>query len=346
MKILERTLNEIKELDQAKIREAKQRLDTLTKPQGSLGKLEKIAAKLAGITGDVFAPVDCKAHVVMAGDHGVVEEGVSAFSQEVTVAMIHNFLNQGAAINVLAQQVGAEVIVVDVGVAQEVGVEGLVVKKIKAGTDNFTQKAAMTEAEAIASIEVGIEVVEGLVDRGVNLIGTGEMGIGNTTSSSAIIAACTGLSVDDVVGYGSGIDDKGLARKQEVIKQGLKLNQPDSNNGIDILAKVGGLEIGAMAGMMLAAAAKRVPVIVDGVISGAAALIAQKLEPKVVGYLIPSHKSVEPAHIKTYETLGLEPMLDLDMRLGEGTGAVLAMNLVEAASRIIKEMATFEEIGL
>ncbi len=343
MKLLSKTIEQVEELDEAKMTEAKKRLDSLTKPPGSLGQLEDVAIKLAGITGELFPQVDYKQHVVMAGDHGVVSEGVSAFPQEVTVQMVHNFLNGGAAVNVLANQVGAEVSIVDIGVAEEITADGLINKKVKLGTDNLAQGPAMSRQEAVTSLEVGIEVANNLVAEGANLIGTGEMGIGNTTPSSAILAAMTDLSLDEIVGYGTGIDDQGLKKKKEIIKQALKLNQPQADDGIDVLTKVGGLEIGGMAGVMLGAAAKRVPVLVDGLISGAAALIAKQIEPQVTHYLLPSHKSEEPGHIRMHQLLDLKPMLDLNMRLGEGTGAVLGMELVEAATRIISGMATFEE---
>lgn len=343
MNLLKETLAGIRVLDQKKMAEAKERLDSLTKPVGSLGKLEEIAIKLAGITGDVFARVDQKVHIIMAADHGVAVEGVSAFSQEVTIQMVNNILNGGAAINVLARQAAAEITIVDIGVAGDVSAEKLINRKIKRGTDNLIKGPAMTREEAVASLETGIEVVNELIDKGANLVGTGEMGIGNTTSSSAILAAITGLPLDEIVGFGSGIDQERLIHKKKIIKEALKKNRPDINDSIDILAKVGGLEIGGMAGVMLGAAGRRVPVLIDGLISGAAALIAQKLAPEITGYFISSHKSVEPGHSKIYKQLGLNPMLEMNMRLGEGTGAILAMNLVEAAARIIKEMATFAE---
>ncbi|MBM7624393.1 nicotinate-nucleotide--dimethylbenzimidazole phosphoribosyltransferase [Sporohalobacter salinus] len=346
MELLENTVAEIDKLDEGKMAEAKEKLDSLTKPPGSLGKLEEIAIKLAGMSQNLYSKVDRKAHIVMAGDHGVVSEGVSAVPQEVTVQMIHNFLNEGAAINVLANQMEVEVTIVDIGVASELEIDGVVDKKVKFGTNNLLQGPAMTRQEAVASIETGIEVVTEKIENGANLIGTGEMGVGNTTPSSVILTAMTDLPLDDTVGFGTGINDEQLEKKKEIVAQALDINQPDVSDGLDILTKVGGLEIGGMAGVMLGAAAANRPVMVDGFISGAAALIAQKLEPKVTDYLIPSHKSVEPGHIRMYEILGLEPMLDMDMRLGEGTGAILGMNLVEAATRIISQMATFEEAGV
>ncbi|WP_408955855.1 nicotinate-nucleotide--dimethylbenzimidazole phosphoribosyltransferase [Natroniella sp. ANB-PHB2] len=346
MELLEQTVARIEGLNEEKMEEAQDRLDSLIKPPGSLGKLEEIAVKLAGIKGEVFTEVDQKVHIIMAGDHGVVEEGVSTCLSDVTTQMVYNFLNGGAAVNVLARQVGAKVKVVDIGVINDIEVDGIISRKVKAGTDNFLNGPAMSRSEAVCSIEVGIEIVEELIADGASLIGTGEMGIGNTTASSAIIAAVTDLSLDQLVGRGTGIDDQKLAKKKEVIAQALEINQPDSEDGIDILTKVGGLEIGGLVGVILGASAKKTPVMIDGLISAAAAVIAHRLEPKVSNYLIPSHRSVEPGHIRMYEILDLEPMLEMDMRLGEGTGAVLGMELVEAATRIISQMATFEEAGV
>ena len=346
MELLEKTIKEISLLNQTKMTAAKKRLDSLTKPPGSLGKLEELAIRLAGITEEVMVDVSNKAHIIMVGDHGVVKEGVSAFPQQITGQMVQNFLQGGAAINVLSKQVGAQVEVVDIGMVEEIDNEDLRVEKVKPGTDNIAVGPAMNRKETVRSLEVGIKVVEDMIASGAQLIGTGEMGIGNTTPSSAILAASTDLSLEQVVGYGTGIDEAGLEKKKNVIAQALEVNQPQVDDGIDILSKVGGLEIGGMAGVMLGAAAHRVPVIIDGLISGAAALIAHKIEPQVSNYLLASHQSVEPGHIKIYEALDLEPLLDLDMRLGEGTGAVLSMNLVEAAANIINEMATFSEAGI
>ena len=346
MSLLKEATAKIGGLDKDKMEEAQNRLDSLTKPPGSLGQLEDLVLKLAGITGKLYPEVSDRRHILMAGDHGVVAEGVSAFPQEVTVQMVHNFLNGGAAVNVLAKQVGAEVMIVDIGVAEEIEAEELVVRKVKAGTDNLAKGPAMTRKEAKESVEVGIELAEDLINQGADILSTGEMGIGNTTPSSAILAAVTGLDVEEVVGYGTGVDEEGLKKKQEVVEKSLELNNPDSKDGLDVLAKVGGLEIGGMAGVMLGAAANGKPVVVDGLISGAAALIAKLLAPEAAYYMLPSHQSKEPGHIKIYQELGLKPMLDLEMRLGEGTGALLGMELVEAAVNIIEGMATFEEAGI
>ena len=323
---------------------AKERLDNLTKPPGSLGYLEELAIKMAGITKDVFPDIAQKEHVIMVGDHGVVKEGVSAFPQTITKAMVENFLNGGAAVNVLARQQGVNITIVDIGMVNQVDQEGILQANIKKGTDNLLEGPAMTESEAVASIETGIEITNKLIEQGAKVIGTGEMGIGNTTPSSAIIKTATDMDIDEVVGYGTGLDEEGLAHKKEIIKRAISVNKPKKDDGIDILSKVGGLEIGGMAGVMLAGAKAGKPVLIDGLISAAAALIAYLIEPEVVNFLIPSHKSVEPGHYKLYQFLDMRPMFDLDMRLGEGTGAILGMGIVESANRIIKEMATFDTL--
>lgn len=346
MDLLNKTLNDIKPLDEAAMAKAKERQDQLTKPAGSLGVLEEISIKLAGITGKVISDVDKKAVVVMAGDHGVVDEGVSAFPREVTPQMVANFVNGGAAINVLSRHVGANVIVVDVGVAVPIDDASVVSRKVKSGTANFAKEQAMTREEAVQAIEVGIEVANELIDNGANLLATGDMGIGNTTSSSAILLALTGRPVDGLVGRGTGIGNGDLDHKRKVIADAISFHNPDQNDPIDVVAKVGGLEIAALGGLVLGAAARRIPVVIDGFISGAGALIAGCLSPLSKDYMIASHVSVEPGHRAILDELGLKPMLYMDMRLGEGTGAVLAMGMVEAATKVIKEMATFAEAGV
>lgn len=346
IELLKETISEIGELDQEVMEKAKARLDNLTKPPGSLGYLEDLAVQLAGIAGDVFPDVSKKEHIIMVGDHGVVKEGVSAFPQSITQAMVKNFLNGGAAVNVLARQHGINISIVDIGMVDRIEDDKVIQANVKRGTNNLLTGPAMSREKAVKSIEVGIEITNELIAQGAELIGTGEMGIGNTTPSSAIIKAATDLSLDQVVGFGTGLDEEGLANKKEVIKKALEVNQPDSEDGIDILSKVGGLEIGGMAGIMLAGARARKPVLIDGLISAAAALIAYLIEPKVVNFLIPSHKSVEPGHASLYNFLEMEPMFDLSMRLGEGTGAVLGMSIVESSNRIIKEMATFDTLDI
>lgn len=326
--------------------EAQNWLDNLTKPPGSLGYLEELAVKIAGITETKFPEVSNKVHLIMVGDHGVVKEGVSAFPQSVTTAMVKNFLNGGAAVNVLARQYDVDISIVDIGMVETLEDEGLIQANVKRGTNNMLNGPAMSKKEAVEGIETGIRLTQKLIEEGAEVIGTGEMGIGNTTPSSAIVAAATDLSLDEVVGYGTGIDEEGLKNKKKVIQKALEINQPKKDDGLDILHKVGGLEIAGMTGVMLAGAANRKPVLVDGLISGAAALVAYLIEPKVVNFLIPSHKSVEPGHGRLYEILDIRPMFDLDMRLGEGTGAILGMGIVESSVRIIKEMATFDSLNL
>ncbi|MHB9130612.1 MAG: nicotinate-nucleotide--dimethylbenzimidazole phosphoribosyltransferase [Armatimonadota bacterium] len=341
------TIAAIQPLDTEAMATAEARQGILTKPPQALGRLESLSIRLAGITGNPMPSMARKAIAVMAGDHGVVEEGVSAFPSEVTPQMVYNFLAGGAGINVLGRHVGARVLVTDVGVAADMsGAVGVRQKKVRLGTANMAKGPAMTRDEAIRAFEVGIELVEEEVANGLDLIATGEMGIGNTTPSSAIIAALTGLPVVRVTGRGTGISESGLQRKIVVIEQALALNQPDPQDPIDVMAKVGGLEIAAMAGVMLGAAAHRIPVVMDGFISGTAALTAVRLCRGITDYILPSHMSVEIGHQVVFAELGLTPLFDLEMRLGEGTGAALAMGIIDAAAKILAEMATFESAGV
>lgn len=326
-------------------------LKNLAIPQGSLGELLKLAEQLAAIKQTLKPSVKKKVVVTMAGDHGVVEEGVSAFPQEVTPQMVANFVAGGAAINVLAEAVGARVVVVDMGVNADLShlvEKGHILSyKVGYGTKNMTKGPAMTREEAVKAVEAGIEIVSKLVEEeGVELLATGDMGIGNTTPSSAILAAMTGLPVRQVTGRGTGIDDETLENKIRVIEKALEVNRPDANDALDVLAKVGGFEIGGIAGVILGAAYHKVPVVVDGFISTAGALIAKGLAPNAVDYMIASHKSVEGGHPYMWEALGLKPLLDLNFRLGEGTGAAVAMHLVECAAQVIGKMLTFEAAGV
>lgn len=347
MNLMEQTINSISGVNQEAAQKAKKRLDCLTKPPGSLGILEDIAIRLASIQGKCLPELGKKAVLIMAADHGVVSEGVSAYPQEVTPQMVMNFLNRGAAINVLASHAQAEVIVTDVGViGPALDHPQLLVRKVREGTRNMAREAAMTVEEATAAIETGITLVNEAVDNGVTLVATGEMGIGNTTASSAILAAFTGLDPEQITGRGTGLDDERLRLKQLVIKRALQVNQPEPAKPLEVLSKVGGLEIAALTGVILGAAAKRVPAVLDGFISTAAALIAYRLKPESREFMFASHLSQEPGHKVMLETIGLSPMLHLDLRLGEGTGAVLAFNLFEAAVKIIREMATFEQAGV
>lgn len=342
-----RLANRIGPRDEAAMAVARARLDRLTKPPGSLGRLEELAITLAGITGQPVPSLPRKTVVVMAADHGVAAEGVSAYPQAVTAQMVANFLAGGAAINVLARRAGARVAIVDVGVAANLAPHPeLIGRKVAPGTRNLVEGPAMTEAEALAAIAVGIEVVAREVERGLDLVATGDMGIANTTASSAIVAAITGRSAAEVTGRGTGIDDAGLAHKVAVVERALAVNRPRSDDPFGILASVGGLEIAGLVGVILGAAARRIPVLLDGFIAGAAALVATELCPAARDYLVAAHRSVEIGHRVVLERLGLAPFLELDLRLGEGTGAALLMHLVDDALAILAEMATFETAGV
>jgi nicotinate-nucleotide--dimethylbenzimidazole phosphoribosyltransferase len=344
--VFNQTIAGIGGLDEAAVREAKRRLDRLTKPPGSLGRLEEIAARVAGMTGTLQPDLAKKAVVVMAGDHGVCAEGVSAFPAEVTPQMVLNFLNGGAAVNVLARHAGADVVCVDVGVNADLSHPDLIDCKVRKGTGNIAVGPAMSREEAVRAIEAGILVVDRLARQGYGLLATGEMGIGNTTPSSAIFVALTGADIEAAVGRGTGIGDEALARKRDVVRRAIEANRPDRDDPLDVLAKVGGLEIAGLVGVILGAAVSRIPVVVDGFISSVAALAASRLAPLSAHYMLPSHLSQERGHRLLTEHLGLQPILGLDMRLGEGTGAVLAFSIVEAAIKLMNEMATFESAGV
>jgi nicotinate-nucleotide--dimethylbenzimidazole phosphoribosyltransferase len=347
MQLLKKTLAAIKPLDEVAMVKAQDHLDNLAKPPGSLGSLEAVVRQLAGIKGEVPRNLKCKTHILMAGDHGVVAEGVSAFPQEVTPQMVLNFARGGAAINVLARHAGADLVLVDVGVATELpDLPGLLKRKVAAGTNNLARGAAMTVEQAIAALEVGIKVAAEKIAAGADLLGIGEMGIGNTTPSAAILAAFSDMPLEQITGRGTGADDKRLQQKIKAIARGLEVNRPDPEKPLEVLARVGGLEIGGMAGVILAGAAYRVPVLIDGFISGAAALVATRLAPLARDYILASHLSEEPGHAVCLTLMGLKPMLTMQMRLGEGTGAVLAMPMVDASLRIYHEMATFSQAGV
>ncbi|MFH1014431.1 MAG: nicotinate-nucleotide--dimethylbenzimidazole phosphoribosyltransferase [Nitrospirota bacterium] len=323
---------------------AQKHLDNLTKPIGSLGRLEEFARMLVAMTENKKPILDKKVIFTFAGDHGVTEEGVSAYPKEVTHQMVFNFLRGGAGINVLARHAGADVVVVDIGVDHDFGeLDGLINLKVINGTKNFTKGPAMTRDNAVRCIETGIELANGYAKKGYKIFGTGDMGIGNTTPSSAIAAVLTGRSVSEVTGKGTGITDESLQNKIKVIEEGIKLNKPNSEDAIDVLSKVGGAEIGGIAGLILGAASNRIPVVIDGFISTAGALIAYCIEPKVKNYMFAAHNSVEIGHKAMLDKMGLMPILDLNLRLGEGTGAALAMLMIEAGLKIYKEMATFGE---
>jgi nicotinate-nucleotide--dimethylbenzimidazole phosphoribosyltransferase len=344
---LDRVLKAIKPLDETVMVAARARQDALTKPQGSLGRLEELSIQLAGIQGKNMPQVKTKAIITMAGDHGVVAEKVGNWPQEVTAQMVRNFLRGGAGINALGRQVGARVVVVDMGVAIELKPHTqLLSRKIAFGTKNIALGPAMTREQAVDSIKTGIDIIDAEVAKGLDIVGTGDMGIGNTTASSAVCAAITGEVAEKVTGRGTGIDDKHLEHKIRVVKRALEVNHPDPKDAVDVLSKVGGFEIGGLAGVMLGGAAHRIPVVIDGFISGAAALIATSLAPQLKDYLIAAHVSAEAGHRLLLKHLGLKPLLDLGMRLGEGTGAALGIFLAEAATRILAEMSTFAEASV
>lgn len=347
MDIIRTTLGRINPVNPELLLQTQAQLDNKTKPPGSLGRLEEFARRMAAISGSCEPDLSKKVVFTFAGDHGIVAEGVSLYPKEVTAQMVFNFLAGGAGVNVLARHSGAEVRVVDVGVDYDFGdTPGMLHRKVARGTRNFTKGAAMTRAETVAALRVGIELADQCRAEGVGLVGTGEMGIGNTTPSSAIIAAISGISVRDLTHRGTGIGDEALANKIRVIEQGLALNNPDPKDPLDVLAKVGGLEIAAIAGLVLGCAANSIPVVIDGFISTAGALIASELHPHVRDYIFAAHRSVEIGHSYMLERIGVRPILDLDFRLGEGTGAALAMGLIEAGVKIMKEMATFEQAGV
>jgi nicotinate-nucleotide--dimethylbenzimidazole phosphoribosyltransferase len=323
---------------------ARDRQQRLTKPPGSLGRLESLAVQIAGATGQPRPRLDRRAVVVMAADHGLADEGVSAYPAEVTAQMVGNFLGGGAAINALARQAGVRVVVVDVGVRIELaGHPALIRRKVAPGTANMTQAPAMSREQARAALEAGIEVVEREAEAGLDALALGEMGIGNTAAAAAVASTLSGHSPETLIGRGTGVDEAGLSRKMDAVHRALQINQPDPADPLDVLSKVGGLELAGLVGATLAAAAARCPVIVDGYPATAAAMAAAAIAPAVESYLIAGHRSEEGGHGTMLDWLGLEPVLDLQMRLGEGSGAVLAMPVIEAACRTLDEMATFEE---
>jgi nicotinate-nucleotide--dimethylbenzimidazole phosphoribosyltransferase len=340
-------LSALAPLDLHAMRAARERQQQLTKPRGSLGRLETLSIQLAGITRCARPRFHRPVIITLAGDHGIARQGVSAYPPQVTSQMVLNFVNGGAAINVLARHIGARVVVGDLGVDAEFPPAlDIVHKKIARGTRDFSQEPAMTRAQAERALCAGIEIVHAEIANGADLIGTGDMGIGNTTASSAIVACITGHAPRKVTGRGTGVDDATLQHKIALIERALALHHPDAQDAADVLSQVGGFEIGGLAGVMLGAAARRVPVVIDGFIAGAAALLAYTLAPNVREYLIPAHRSVEIGHRIVLDHLGLDPLLDLDLRLGEGTGAALGMSLCMAAAQLLDEMATFAQAGV
>ncbi|MEZ4529361.1 MAG: nicotinate-nucleotide--dimethylbenzimidazole phosphoribosyltransferase [Desulfobacterales bacterium] len=348
MNLLDKTIQSIKEPNAEVYAAAKERLRNQARPAGSLGILEDVGARIAGIHGKIDVHLEKKVVITCAGDHGICAEGVSLFPSEVTRQMVYNFVNGGASISVLARHAGAQVKVADLGVDWEFEPDlPIFHKKVRRGTANFAKKPAMTREEAIKSVEAGIEIVEELLADGpVHLLGTGDMGIGNTTPSAAIIAVYSRIPVPRLTGRGTGIDDRALQNKIRVIEKSLELHRPNPDDPLDVLSKVGGLEIGGLAGLVLGAAVNRIPVVCDGLIATAGALIACKLAPLAKKYLFASHNSVEIGHAFMLKHLGLKPLLELEFRLGEGTGAALAMELIDASTRILAEIKTFAEVGI
>lgn len=333
-------------LDAEAGRAARARQDELTKPPGSLGRLESISIRLCEVTGSCPPSLGGKVVLVCAADHGVTEEGVSPYPREVTRQMLLNFAGGGAAINVLASAAGARVVLLDVGTCVPVDHPAVMSRRVRAGTANIARGPAMTTGQAEECVLAGYRAADGEISRGAGMLAVGEMGIGNTSSASAVVASLTGKEVRGLVGRGTGLDDEGLERKVRVVEEAVRLNRPDRRDAMDVLSKVGGLEIGAMAGAMLACAERRVPVVVDGFISSAAALLAETMCPGASAVMFASHLSSEPGHAAALDALGLAPFLVLEMRLGEGTGAALAFTVLEAAARVLGEMATFDEAGV
>lgn len=344
--LLEETLKHIKSADKEAIKKAWNRLDNLTKPIGSLGELEEIAAKMAGITGKIHNKINKKTVVIMCADNGVYEEGVSNNTQDTTVTVTNNFTKGITGVCVLAKYVNANITVVDIGVKEDFNHPKIINKKVMYGTNNIAKEPAMTREQAIQAIEAGIEIVDNLVKEGYNLLGTGEMGVGNTTTSAAVFSVLSGISPEVVVGKGSGLTEEQLIIKKSVVQRAIETNSPDRDDIIDVLSKVGGLDIAGLCGCFLGAAKNRMPIVIDGFISSAAALCANKLNNNVRDFIFPSHLSAEPGAAYMMQELELNPMLNLRMRLGEGSGCPLAFNIIEASLCAMDNMATFEEAAL
>ncbi len=339
-------LNRIEPLDIASMKAAQMRLDSLTKPLGSLGKLEEMVVKLAGINCSPSPKVDNKVTVIMCGDNGVVEEGVSSCPQSVTAAVTCNFTRGITGINIFSKLTNARIVVVDIGVDADIPYTTILDRKIRKGTWNMAKGPAMTRDEAINGILTGIDVVKDLKAEGVNLLGTGEMGIGNTSTSSALTAVLTGMPIDTIVGVGSGLSKEAYKNKIEVIKRSIEINQPDPEDPVDVLAKVGGFDIAGLTGCFLGAAIYRIPIVIDGFISAVAALAATRIHPGTREYMLPSHGSAEPGTAAVMKALNMEPMLMLDMRLGEGTGAALGFQLIDAAIAAYTQMGSFADASI
>jgi nicotinate-nucleotide--dimethylbenzimidazole phosphoribosyltransferase len=346
MELFKDTVNCIQPANKEAMKEAWNRIDSLTKPIGSLGEIENIIAKIAGITGKAHNKINKKNVVIMCSDNGVVEEGVSNCPKSVTATVTKNFTKEITGVYVLSKFAGGDITIVDVGVDAELNNPKIINKKIAYGTKNMMKGPAMTKEEAIKAIETGISIIDDLVAKGYNLFGTGEMGVGNTATSAAILSVFSGIEVDMAVGKGSGITEEQFIIKKTVVKKAIEINNPDKEDVIDVISKVGGFDIAALCGCFLSAAKNRVPIVIDGFISGVAALCAYKLNPLVKEYIFASHLSAEPGAAFAMKEIGLEPMLNLNMRLGEGSGCPLAFNIIEAALFTMDNMGTFEEATL
>lgn len=338
----------IKPVEKSLYEKAQHKVDLKTKPPGSLGKIEELAVRLSGIQGDLEPRLDTKKLFVFAGDHGVVAEGVSAFPAEVTSQMVENFLAGGAAINVFCRQYGIEMAVIDMGVNHDFAArDGLIDMKVARGTANFAKEPAMTRDQAIAAMVRGAEVfLASNREKNCDIVGLGEMGIGNTTTATAVLCAASGKSAQELTGRGTGIDDAALARKQAAIEKALALHRPEPRDGLELLRLVGGFELGGICGMALAAASTGCAVVLDGIISTTAGLLAYCICPAISDYLIAGHQSVERGQLAALKIMGLKPVIDLDFRLGEGTGAAVTMNLAELSCKMMREMASFDEAGV
>jgi len=345
---LRKVIESIRPVEQEMRPAAQHKVDNKTKPLGSLGKLEDLGVQLCLIQNTLNPAIHKKFMLVFAADHGVVEEGVSAYPAEVTAQMVLNFLRGGAAINVLCRHHGIDIRVVDMGVNGDFEDHPLLLKKkVRRGTRNFALEPAMTQAEAIAALEHGADAFLSVHEtEAIDVVGMGDMGIGNTTAATAVICAVTGITPAQATGRGTGVDDKVLQHKMKVIEKALSFHKPEPKDGLDVLQKVGGLEIGGIAGAALAAASQGVAVVLDGVISTAGGLIAYLINPDIRGYLVCGHRSVEPAQKAATDFMKTDPVIDLNMRLGEGTGAAIAINLLEAAAKIMTEMASFDDAGV
>lgn len=346
MNLIESISRNIYPLEEKYIEEAKQRLDRLIKPTGSLGKMEDICAQLAGIYGKKYFDTTKKVIIAFGADHGVYEEGVAPDPQNITILQFKNFPHKINGVGTISKFVGADVAAVDVGINTDEKLEGVIDRKIRKGTSNMAKGPAMTREEAIRCIEIGIEMSERYIQDDYTLIGIGEMGIANTTPSTAIISVIGDCDPAEITGMGAGLKRELIQHKANVIRKSIELNKPNPKDSIDILSKVGGFEIGAMAGVILGCAANRIPVVLDGFISYAAALLAYNMNPRTRDYMIASHSSAEPGTKKALDMMGLKPFLDMNMRLGEGSGAALAFNIIDASNYVYKNMATFDEIDM